>query len=471
MIFGRLHDNIFSPLAGKNRHIYEKVILAIMPVILDSDDADMIFPPKPLVLSTIYQLLDDIERLEWCAEDEEEIQEKGSTLSICANQIYRRLKNTGWLEEEDDGFNKLVVMPPDVAMLVLALQNIKKAEKKNYGGTVIGILNNIEKACSDPIGRGYGLVTATEETQAFIAHISQIVHGLRNLQKQILDTRNPKEILEVFYVDFVDKILIADYKTLQAGNNPFRYRSKIIDALQQLNYDDETKRQLCTVYEEQLQITHAEAVQKVDHNISYIISAFSSIDRRLRRVDRFRAQLENRVAETVRYVDKTLPGIRHRIAGVLSGVGSKIEADADWYSDSAAPCQLQFNRMISQSSAWTPPKKREPVAVEVFAEKKVSEAARQANVQMREFQKRRKISPVAIADYIERHLGNNDSIKADQFSIRSVEDYVAFCHIVNLRYLKGGAHIAARYTITRHDQLIENDMVKTQDFTVTRKKR
>jgi len=469
VIFARLPENIFVPLARKNRHIFEKVIIAIMPVILDNDDADMIFPPRPLVISTITQTLEEIERLEWSDEDDEE--GEGSTLPAYANRIYNQLLKTGWIEEEEEGYNKLVVMPPEVAMLVISLQNIKNAEKKNYGGTVIGILNNIEAACSEPTGRGYGLVKAAEETQAFIAHISQIVHGLRNLQKQILNTRNPREILEVFYIDFVDKILIADYKTLQSGNNPFRYRAQIIDALQQLNYDEDTKQQLHAVYEEQLQITHVEAVKKVDQNISDIIRAFSSIDRRLRRVDMFRAQLENRVAETVRYVDKTLPGIRHRIAGVLSRAGAEIEKNPAWYSESNAPCQLQFNRMISKSSAWVPAKKRAPIAVEVFAEKKISAAARQANEQMRQFQQRRKISPVAIGEYIERHLGTSDSIEANQFSIRSVEDYVAFCHIVNLRYLKGGAHIAARYTITRHDQLIENDMVKTQDFTLTRKKR
>ncbi len=468
MIFSRLPDNIFVPLARKNRHIFEKVIIDIMPVILDNDDDDMIFPPRPLVISTIEQTLEKIERLEWNEEDDEECY--GYTLHAYATSIYNQLRKTGWIEEEEDGYNKLVVMPPDVATLVFSLQNIKNAEKKNYGGTVIGILNNIEAACKDPVSRGYGLVKATEETQAFIAHISQIVHGLRNLQKQILNTRKPKEILEIFYEDFVDKILIADYKTLQSGNNPFRYRSKIIEALQQLNYDEQTKQQLQTVYEEQLQITHVEAVKKIDQNINDILRAFGSIDRRLKRVDMFRAQLENRVAETVRYIDKTLPDIRHRIAGVLSRLGAEIEKNSEWYSESNAPCQLQFNRMISRSSVWIPPKKREPVAVEVFAEKKISEAARIANEQMRQFQKRRKISPIAIAEYIERHLGNNNSIQAHQFSIRSVEDYVAFCHIVNLKYIKGGAHLAARYTITRHDQLIENDMVKTKNFTLMRKK-
>jgi hypothetical protein len=271
-------------------------------------------------------------------------------------------------------------------------------------------------------------------------------------------------------VDFVDKILIADYKTLQSSNNPFRYRSKIIDALYALNYADETKEQLRRVYVDQIQITMPEAIKKVDHDIHYILEQFGKIDNRLRQVDKFRAQLENRVAETVRYVDKTLPGIKHRLAGVLSAMGEKITSAPDWYENSeVAQCKLQFTQMMSPASAWRPSKQRTAIEPEVFHEKKISQQAQQVISEMRLYQQRRKIDPLKIGEYIEKHMGERTTIDAADFTITSVEDYVAFCHIPWLRYLKGGASVAARYTITTSDEQVKNEMVITRDFSIKRK--
>ena len=61
--------------------------------------------------------------------------------------------------------------------------------------------------------------------------------------------------------------------------------------------------------------------------ITRIIRIFESVDQRLAAIDDFRYQLEKRVADTVRYMDKTTPGMAARLSRLIAELGKREERE------------------------------------------------------------------------------------------------------------------------------------------------
>ena len=55
----------------------------------------------------------------------------------------------------------------------------------------------------------------------------RILAGMREIEDRILGNPNAASILRTFFQDFVDGLLIADYKQLKTSNNPYRHRRTI----------------------------------------------------------------------------------------------------------------------------------------------------------------------------------------------------------------------------------------------------
>ena len=52
MLFNKLPDNLFLPLSGQNRQVYQAVLISLADLFFDEDLVDP-FVPKDLVRSTI----------------------------------------------------------------------------------------------------------------------------------------------------------------------------------------------------------------------------------------------------------------------------------------------------------------------------------------------------------------------------------------------------------------------------------
>lgn len=469
-MFNKLPDRIFSPLAGKNRQIYECVLLDLIPDLFGEIDGNLVFPRREMIFATIEQTLSQFEKVEWQDEEGTEGDSVDKTLPT-HHLIYKRLVDCGWLEEELEGYNKYVVMAPDVGVLLLTLKDISKSKKRSYGGTIVTILTNIDAVINNPDEFGYhGLTEAVRQTKDFVTHITQMVHGLRDLQKQLLSTRKPQEILQYFFDDFVERILIADYRTLHDKNNPFRYRAKIIERLQQIAFDAKLKAQLCSRYMEEHRIDEGEALKQLEHDIHYTVNVFRSIDEQIRKVDMFRSQLEIRVTETVRYIDKTQPGVRVRVASLLQNLGTKFSQEPSWFLAVDTQTRLSNQRPLCRASLRRPGRARKPQPPTPFKRTEINPEKRLANERIRTYLKRRRISPPAIDDYIQRQLGERAEISAEDCSVRTVEDYIAFSRIPFLGMIKGGYHYAAKYSIELLPELVETDMLTCRNFRLKRRK-
>src|ERR1700726_1529867 len=96
-----------------------------------------------------------------------------------------------------------------------------------------------------------GLPNAHYTGVRFARSMRRILAGMREIEERILGNPNAAAILRTFFEDFVNGLLIADYKQLKTSNNPYRYRRHISTLAGDLLHNMEWRAAIARTYIEQ----------------------------------------------------------------------------------------------------------------------------------------------------------------------------------------------------------------------------
>ena len=472
-LFDRLPDRLFSPLASANRRIYGALLLDLYPLFFDQIHAD-VFPSRDTVRQEIEERL-AVMAATW--------QEEPDAASVPAPvpapaaetevnpaaQAYRRLLAAGWIEEELEGYRVRVTVPPAVGTLWASLMEVARPDRVFYGGMVLSIFNNVQRAWEEPQAQVLALRQAAREARRFIQHLNTMIYGLKGLLGEISGCDDHRRILSRFFDDFVERILVQDYKRLKTRNNPFRYRQQILQRVRELEYDVERKQALVEGYLEQTGESDSESAwQSINDDIRHLRDCFERLDGHLERVDRFRARVERRVADTVRYLDRTQPGMAARMATLLRGLGPRLSGLADGDS---TPLSLPLIDVlpVGPQSLKEAPRHRHPPEPHPLVSRPLDPEMQARQLALRAYLDRRRIDPRRIALYLERQLAGRSHIDGAAMTIGGVEDFIAFTHVRHLGYLPGAGRLRQAYRVEQRDGVIDNDWVRCPGFSVRRR--
>lgn len=473
-LFRRLPDDLFRPLSGPNRHVYVD-ILSRLHKLFFSDSAASIFPSDKTVRTEIEETLISLSLREWKhEEDDETLPEIPDNAAGHAWRAYRRLVRCGWLEEEQEGYATRVVIPSDVGRLLSALLEISSQRTRLYGGIVQSIYNSIRQVKEQPEEQAaaFALAEAARQAHEFFLHLRSLEYGLRDLAKSLKDIHDPKKLLGSFFTDFVEEFLVADYKTLHTQENPFRFRTEIIRIVRELRFSTIAKETLPTAYL-RLQIVKSlgDALGRVDQDFQVLQQVFEEADNHLARIDTYRSSLERRVAESIRYLDKTQPGTAARLARLTSRLAGV---------DESMLCMLPpLHRMarilpLSPKSPRSPISTKQPPDPQRLRIRAPNPAHAERLKAIREYQKRRQVDPKRIEEYLERSLTNHNEISARDLSIKTVDDFIAFAHLRQLKRFaqmgKAGQHLTNGYEVLPGNTYHENQWLRFKEFTVIRRR-
>lgn len=468
MLFNRLPDEIFKPLAGPNRYLFEEILLALFRYFSDEELTNQaIFPRRLMVKGEIEEFLARKDRLLPITNEEDAAGEPVSaTPGQAAEYIYRRLVQTGWLEEENEGYNVNVLMPPHASLLLEALEGVANAEKKNYGGTVASIYLQLEAIVNFPGHNAQAFVEVVRSAKDFTRHLQNILTGLRGFQDIIAKQRDPRLAMATFFDDFVENLLISDYKSLQAENNPFRHRHKVQEYLLHIEYDQKTMAALSKVYEEDKKLAPTKARERVLQDLHFIGRVFKSVDRRLRAIDMYRARLESRVAEMVRYLDRSIPDLTFRALGLLETIGRFPEDSGSL----PAPRRWLSISTIGPRSLRRAQKRREPQYIDLPAKKELSDEAKLLRKLAKQYLDRRSMTPAKITAFLDRQMGQKKTLGAKDFQIESVEDLMAFIFALHTKQSDLPRRPGMpQFTVRKTGGMVETKWMECPDFIVERK--
>jgi hypothetical protein len=464
VLFNKLPDDIFLPLSGQNRQVYQSVLLELADLFFDEDLIDP-FIPRDLVRSTIENAVVRLGVRRWEHEAGEDAGELPRSTAEYTNRIYRRLVQTGWLEEEQKVYRTYVLLSPSVSYLLRSLVSIAKLEKRSYGGAVLNVLSSLESAVNDPEGRGITLAEAAQTAADFSAHLTDMMLSLRELKINLSASNNPQEIVRNFFDRFVEQVLVSDYKTLKTRNNPFRFRRQILSMLRDLQFDPLKVKQLAEHYRLQLDVSYDVAEAQVHQHINRIIRIFESVDQRLAAIDDFRYQLEKRVADTVRYMDKTTPGMAARLSRVIAAAAK--------LPDPVIPRldTLEEVGFISPASVRAPVRRRVEATPRVITQQEIDPKVLELRRLFKEWKERREVNVDRIETYLESQLAGRDQLKATDFRISTVEEYICFSYVRHLNSLgKKAQQMRKRYRIQFEERYVNvSNMVECRGFIIHRK--
>jgi hypothetical protein len=288
---------------------------------------------------------------------------------------------------------------------------------------------------------------------------------LRELKHSFASSTNPQEIVKGFFEQFVEHILVSDYKTLKTHNNPFRFRRQLLSLLKELQFDEVKQQQLIHHYQQVLEISAVEAAAKVHKHIGRIIRIFESVDQRLAAIDEFRFRLEKRVSDTVRYMDKTNPGMSGRLSRVIASLAKRDETEIP-------PLRtLEHYAYLSPKSVRTPPRRRSAPKPQVIRQQVISPEALELRRLFKEYKERRRVTGSQIETYIEEHLQGDCRVRAEQFRIDCVEDFICFSYVRHLPSLGIESQaLMGKYELQFEERYVNvADMVECRDFSIQRK--
>lgn len=422
LLFERLPERIFTPLASTNRRQYWMLLCALY--------AKRFGPEAPLPPSngfTVREIIADIgetlQYQDWSA-DENEGMTPATPLSTRAASIFYRLRDAGWLRVDRLGVREMVTVAPAVAQFMNQLVDFA-----HTGPVFISAkIRSIEASMNmlfDERTDGASLIEAAKQSRALLEHVRIAGTNVRDLMREIANEELTGEFVRRFFDDYVERMFIGDYKELRTREHPLARRQEILRISARIQQSLDLRTKLVSWYAEKRSagdIARAEAMferdlERVD-DLQRIDEYLDRLDDEIRRANKLAlAYLDYRLRAT-RPLDSL---IDHAIQVVLANKGAVAFATAFGPGECISSDRLASPRVQS--------KRAEPSALRKQVVSPEQEARARLQMLARE---RRMMSPQKLAAFVRQHVGPGQSVESLSLptdSIEAVRAFQALCTI------------------------------------------
>lgn len=486
-LFGHLNPNTFMVFAGANRHLYAHIILAVYREFFGTT-----FFRTPLRPEVVAYIAAELRRRADLWIEDEALQELpdppqrrgrrrlqrkppgtsgGDLLATKANHVYARLIRCGWIEEEPFGFNTRADMPPAAMVLAQHLQLIESGLAELFGGVIVGIRSTLVSIEQDAAQNGLGLKTAGETAIGFVRHLRAIHSSLRGIERDIMQSENLDERVRTYFEDFIDKLLIRDFKTILTTNHPYRFRADIIDLSGRLLLNEPAKLKIAGAYvENNVEPDQDSAYAAVDTQLGTIQDVFYHIEEYFERINAFRARLEARLRNTVRYMERTDNSIVTAIVEVITRLEANAErAAALGVALPEGPTFLtEMPRMWAEEALAEPYETREPVKPQPLERSAEDPALQLMKRLMRQHSLRFVVRPEQVKRYLEKQVPPHGETEGQWLKIETLDDFLAFEQARRYRF-GAPAAITSDFEIEPAPGEHDSAWLRCENFRVRRK--
>lgn len=290
-LFGYLPETLFQPLSGPKKHVYARLLMRLYERVYSARVLET--PLREEVVRQIEIGLSEF-GIGSMGDLSEGDPEEDQTTSQAHYLAYYRLRDTGWLTEETEKWRTYVDINPDAFMVLGAITDFGNSRVR-VAGAVVDVKNNLEAAYREPEIMAQGLANAHDTALRLARSMRRILAGMREIEDRILGNPNAAAIPRTFFQDFVDGLLIADYKQLKTSNNPYRHRRTIASLAGDMLADADRLGKIARAYIEQgvmaAGATIATAEERVIAELEKIKSVFEDVGPFMDKIEDFRDRL------------------------------------------------------------------------------------------------------------------------------------------------------------------------------------
>ncbi|MEL3892120.1 Wadjet anti-phage system protein JetA family protein [Ferrovibrio sp. MS7] len=225
-------------------------------------------------------------------------------------QVYRRLRDAGWIEEIRDRFRVHVNFTVAGLHTLSFVRGFSEQTRQSYGGSVKLIHDSLHDALADANpeaarANADKVMEAANLADRMARHFRVVMSTLRKIEGEIARSQSTAGAVEVFFRDFVSETLITDWATLKSTNSPFRVRAEIINyceaAIDYSGVRTALAQGLLDKGFVKSEIT--DAVEIITSTLDRIRMTFEAVADLQERIDRMMVRVQTRVNSRLRYLD------------------------------------------------------------------------------------------------------------------------------------------------------------------------
>lgn len=318
-LFDLLNSKMFRPLAGRHQRIYADLLMLIWDRCSTSQDYS-------IEKSTLTELAETyMEGLGTLLPPDEEDEWDGAASDARSQSLLfvRRLRDTGWLEDLEGGYEE----EPRTALCALAVRLLQLFDQLLHPKTVTysGKLLKAYRLLQDMEQEKSPYENVLKEVSSDMADLNtslrQLNASIGTYIDQLTRNRTPQEVLDLFQ-QYEDEIVVAAYHRFKTSDNLFQYRTGILEGLDTCSgrYAEVLAADYCRVErvsEAEGAIAVRRLVQKVRDELEIMRDLLAEIDRnhviyRKRAVQRAQFMLlsdgsaQGKISDLLRYYTQTI---------------------------------------------------------------------------------------------------------------------------------------------------------------------
>jgi hypothetical protein len=409
LLFERLPDRLFSPLASVNRHHYWTLLCRLHERRFGPDAP--LPPSRGFPTKTIIQdIIDELELQD--AWDNEDASGTESSVEQRATSIFARFHEAGWFRIDQPRFERRVTMRPAVSQFLTMLVSFAETGPVFVSGKIRSIDANLQMVL-DGNASGDSLAEAAEQARNLLEHVRNTSTNIRDLMESLHQDITTAQYVQRFFSDYIESVFIGDYRELRTREHPLSKRGQILAKIESIHESEAHRKRLITWYESKRTSGDAKKAERLFERDIHRLSELQRIDEYLDRLDDEIRRANKRALAFLDYRLRSLMPTDRLVRLAIESLLAKGES----LSDPFPP-----GEMISEARLAEPRKVIERAAPSSLRKTVVSdEQLAKSNIMLRA-RKNREVTMIGLHSYAKAQLNGSDSIDSESLNISSISD-------------------------------------------------
>lgn len=458
-MFRVLPGNFFIPLSSQNKTVYWECICKLFSVM----EHQLSFGVEREVLVDELQYYFEQNMAAEIVEEEF----SGADSRGKANGILRRLEYYGWIEiETDKSYVQRVNFKEYSVRLIKTLLEIEDGKQIEYQGYIYTIYSLVRANTDQP---GIVLLQIWENTDLLITGLKNLNSNIKHYIDELTKHSTVAEIMDALFNDYITNIVDKAYHRLLTSDNVSKFRPEIIERLESKSkskaYVEKAAKDLADLQETEME----EARENVFRYLHEIIESFRNMDDILNEINQKNTQYQRAAINRAKFLLSGNEDIRGQIKELLMGINEVMNQEQ---MDFGGIYEISFLDelvrlyscgFLDENSLYAPVEGRKEFEPQKIAHREPDLQARAEKMRRMQEKMERVLSAEKIGRYVETCLGEKREMKASEFPMDDIEDFVK---IIYVRLYGQRKHMKYRVETTEETEV---NGFRFKDFKIWRK--
>ncbi len=421
-LYDIIPDNLFSPLASKNKRLYANGLF----VILDAFRQQLKISKDELISMMSASLESELMYADF---SDEELFENELTLSGKAHFLVRKFRQTGWILLETGADMKEYISVPSYSyQIIQLLHDLKEPTKEENFAFVYSTYSSLKNAdeTRDPFEMATALYDGAARTEKLVESLKSVFHSITYYNQRLIEELNINNVLYSHYEMYQEEIIQRILSPLKIRDSVPKYKQPLTNILKKWLVD---KNALESMAEYIVSSSGGEGGMEkcrmeIQRKIYYIIDTYENLERNyIQVIDDKNTRYTRATTQKMDYLinsDQTIKGDLINILKALSDdetAGRALELTSDSF-------EIYELSWLSEESLYDRKRgvrrKRE---AQLYMEDNMAQLAEKARAMAAQTMKN-KYGRRETAAFVEGLLSGRDSISTEEFDIKDDDIYI-----------------------------------------------